>query len=343
MGISICALIASLLFQVGPTAEEARNEILLYHNRVFNQIIESAKTGKVGDLCDFDMDLDTTTFKKVIKKGINEKGLSRVINELEKSRDGVLDQIRDARIREKTNSVVLYPPSGDSCEFNFCNYVGERWKISMINYFRGKIVFVRNYFTEEENREIRGEMVKEMKGYDLSKYGEGAEEHEGEQIEEEQIDTKYTTIAYYDVGEWANAGDLELLVSSYSIKREKFFGGRYSKDYMGWMMYVNMKIKNVSDGNFFFYPKEVEISLSDGTTAHYDEDKAYSLGLGSASIPPYVTITRVFPFNIVNCSGLYASIVMPKLKRTSDTGYEVTDGNTYINLGELPPNIDLNH
>ncbi|MGB9707763.1 MAG: SHOCT-like domain-containing protein [Candidatus Pacearchaeota archaeon] len=159
------------------------------------------------------------------------------------------------------------------------------------------------------------------------------QEQRQEQVQEEsREDYKYSATNYYNVGEWANAGDLEFMIRDYHLQREKFISSRVGGDYMGWKLYVFTTIRNVSEGHFTL--PYSEIKFSDGNTE--DECEEGEEGVrGSASIPPGASIDRTFSKWVNGWDNLYVRMVIRKLERTADGGYERGDGKTYINILEL--------
>lgn len=155
------------------------------------------------------------------------------------------------------------------------------------------------------------------------------EEHVNKEKQIDQVDTKYTTTDYYSVGEWANGGDLEFLVTSWNVRNERIH------NYMGWNLYINMKIKNVSNEKINFYPRNILFNLSDE-----GESGGKELSGESFTLFPGAEIKRTYSTNVTNCGGLYMRLIIPKIK-ASGGGYRQEIGRSYINLGELPRGLEL--
>jgi hypothetical protein len=154
---------------------------------------------------------------------------------------------------------------------------------------------------------------------------------------DQEISSKYTSIDYYDLGSWANAGDLELLVTEHELKKKRFYGAN-SRDYMGWMLYVPTTVKNISENSFVFsFLGNINLAYS-GQEKRFDEDEFSRInsGLDCTEIPPGGEVTRTLPFWVSDYNSISVSLVIPKLQNSREHGhYTEHTGKTYINLLEL--------
>lgn len=191
-------------------------------------------------------------------------------------------------------------------------------------YFNKDITFYLKENVREQRQRIEEPQIVQKERYEENK--EGQQTQQQAQQEEQQVVTnsKYNSNSFGNVREWVNCGDLEVMVSDYRLEKKRV--SRSLGGYIGWELYTDTHIKNISDAN-------LEFDLSNFSLSLPNEEGIDKQG-GVVNIPPQAIIDRTFSFNVTNFTGCYVKLAGNKLQR-SGTGVQRYDTKMSINLLEL--------
>ncbi|MCL6500561.1 MAG: hypothetical protein K6T16_00820 [Candidatus Pacearchaeota archaeon] len=336
------SLLIPFLFQVGPTIEEARAEIIKYCDRFFTQMIRSVETKDMKSLLKFNEDFDTTAFKEIILGGEKQNKKQAILASLKEQKDEALTAIKNADIKKGKGCSVILSYQWDGCkveeEYSFSLPGKSTWVLSEIKTGE-RTIYVGDYLTKEEREKVNKEFDELAKSYSPEKFDDGIDgkinrgeivlEKPREEAREEQVasplefsvEEEYTRIVYAK-----ELWEVENLPISETLEKE--LEGKYHKVWV-----LKIKVRGTSAKEEYVSFEVLPLVDSRGNTyypiSRYD-DSFWKIFNGDAEMDYTVTertpITRQVPFLYwSNADPCWQKHLIPR-----NTIFKIGDSNTEV-------------